>query len=217
MRLIRFRAAAALAAALAVGAGSARAGWLEAGDAGELPSTAQVSTGLLDFIAGAVSPVGDADMYLIHIANPAAFRATTVGTGGTLTDTQLFLFDSAGRGVLMNDDASSVTMRSTLPGFAGLAGNYYLAVTGYDRDPVSPGGQIFPDNPFNAVHGPTGPGGASPISGWNGGSATGTYRINLQGVSAAQAVPAPPAAVLAAIGMAGFGGLGWLRRRNAAA
>ena len=37
-------------------------------------------------------------------------------------------------------------------------GVYYLAISTFNSDPLSAGGPIFPNNPFTAVHGPTGPG-----------------------------------------------------------
>lgn len=43
-------------------------------------------------------------MYKIRITDAANFSATTEGSTGTLSDTQLFLFDSNGNGVTMSDD-----------------------------------------------------------------------------------------------------------------
>ena len=75
---------------------------------------------------------------------------------------------------------------ATLP-----AGDYFLALTTFNVDPVSPGGLfIFPNAPFQNVFGPTGPGGGAPISGWaNPGFTPGTYTINLTG--AAFSTPEP--------------------------
>src|SRR5215831_21080594 len=153
--------------------------WREVGTAGELPSTAQVTAGFgsLDGIIGTLNSTMHADMYQIFITGGGTFSATTVGTPGTLMDTQLFLFDANGKGVYANDDASSSTGRSTLP--AGIAigpltpGFYYLAISAFDRNPVSQptNDLIFPTFPFTGVFGPTGPGGASPISDWRGGGA----------------------------------------------
>lgn len=92
--------------------------WAEVGDAAELPGTAQITggAGSLDAITGSL-PSGS-DMFAIFITDPSTFSATTVGTPGSLFDTQLFLFDSLGFGVYANDDTPSVSLRSTLP--AGL-------------------------------------------------------------------------------------------------
>ena len=56
--------------------------WVEVGDAGGLPGTANmtVGSGPLTHITGTVSTSTDADMYLIFISSPASFSATTVGT-----------------------------------------------------------------------------------------------------------------------------------------
>jgi hypothetical protein len=176
--------------------------WAEVGDAGQLPGTAQiVSGGPLTNITGSFSSSGDADMYQFTITAPGLFSATTVGTGGTLADTQLFLFDAAGMGVAANDDFSG--FRSTLPVgnalYASLApGTYYLAISGFDANPVSVGGLIFP-NTFTGVHGPTGPGGASPVSSWSGATSTGTYEIALTA-----SAPEPGSILLLGTALAGL-------------
>ena len=168
------------------------ASWAEGtsgtGDAGELPATAQrPSSSLfgptpfiaLDTISGTLSSSTDRDMYRICKLPAGSASATTVGTPGTLSDTQLFLFNGSGLGVRANDD--SVGLRSTLPSEVLGWGVYYLAVSTFDSDPVSVGGLIFPSTPFTGVFGPTGPGGGSPISGWQGLVGTGTYTISLTG------------------------------------
>ena len=123
-------------------------------------------------------------MYQICLTGGGTFSAATVAPGSATFDTQLFLFDSAGNGVYANDDSAGPGNRSLLP-VGGLSpaggGTYYLAISAWDRDPVSGGGEIFPDT-FAAVVGPTGPGGALSITGWNGeGFNTGAYTIALTG------------------------------------
>jgi hypothetical protein len=199
--------------------------WREVGIAGELPSTAQVTAGggSLDQIIGELHSTTHADMYQIFITGGGTFSATTVGTPGTLNDTQLFLFDATGHGVYANDDANSSTRRSTLPAGNPLTpltpGLYYLAISAFDRDPV--GGPtndlIFPSfGPgFTGVVGPTGPGGAFPVSDWRGtGVETGTYVINLTG--AGFAVPEPGSLTLLSSGVAVFLAYAWRRHKKAA-
>lgn len=151
-------------------------------------------------------------MFQIFIDDPAGFSATTVGTPGTLVDTQLFLFNSTGFGVYANDDdPGGGTFGSTLP--AGdphsptTPGLYYLAISSFDLDPVSVGGLIFPNSPPTGVFGPTGPGGGDPISGWVGfGFGNGTYTISLTGARFASfaSVPEPGTLPLLVIGLAGL-------------
>jgi hypothetical protein len=197
------------AAMLLFAAAGAQADWAEVGDAGALPGTAQSVTGggPLTNITGTLASA-DADMFAVFILG--AFTATTVGTTGTVSDTQLFLFDSAGRGVLANDDASNLTSRSTISGTLA-PGIYYLAITEFNLDPVSSGGAIFP-GAFQGLHGPTGSGGASPITGWSASTpAGGTYQIDLAGVSI---VPLPPAAFAGFSGLTGVIGFSVIRRRR---
>lgn len=200
-----------LAAATVVSsAGVARGGWTEAGDAGQLPGTAQSVTGsgLLSMITGELGTT-DADMFAVFISG--AFTATTVDTPGSLADTQLFLFDSDGYGVLGNDDANSGTLRSTLSGSLD-PGIYYLAISAFNRDPFNAHGLIFPDLPRTDLHGPDGSGGAFPVTSWSDSPRpSGTYQINLSGVSV---VPLPPAALAGLSGLAGVLALGALRRRR---
>ncbi len=191
--------------------------WTEVGDAGDLPATAQVpfGVGALTSIRGFIgndrpNSLLDADMYRIHIPVPGAFSATTFGTGGTLVDTQLFLFDAAGFGVYANDDVPG-SPRSRLPAGHPLgppgAADYFLAISGSGRNPVSAGGLIFPTSPKTGVLGPAGLGGGMPISGWTGfHPRRGTYTINLTGAEfASAAVPAPAVPAPATLLLLGSG------------
>jgi hypothetical protein len=173
--------------------------WTESGDARDNIAQAQAPYGpsgfTLEVIEGKLRTLSDsstpldADIYKICITAPATFSAHTqtnpMNIAGTpVADTQLFLFNDGGSGIEANDDSLG-TLRSQLPA-ANLhsptsAGTYFLAISGYDRDPVSGAGEIFPDAPFTNVFGPTGPGGGQALSGWNGGSGVGTYRITLTG------------------------------------
>jgi hypothetical protein len=217
-----------LAAWLALTSLAAADIWTEVGDAGDLPSTAQitgfVSGNPLTEIRGIIDNRTDADMYAILLTGGGTFSATTVGTPGTLNDTQLFLFDAAGHGVYANDDASASTRRSTLPAGNPLtplsAGLYYLAIAPFGHVPVSAptNNQIFPSFPQTGVFGPTGPGGADPISGWKGTAPPndnfpGTYTIRLTG--AQTFVPEPGTLTLAGFGLLTVLGYGWYRRKHA--
>ena len=220
------------AAALAVAPAAGASAYTENGDAGSLPATAQFTLGAgpgpLTSISGTISSTTDRDMYEIYISGDGTFSATTVGQPGTVFDTQLFLFDSNGRGVFANDDdpngAGASQFRSTLPAGDPLSpltpGIYYLLIDNSPSFPTGTGGVIFPNYVTSpaaetAVVGPTGPGGASPITGFSGsGTETGTYTIALTG---ATAVPEPGALALMLSAAPGLYAVARLRRRRAAA
>jgi hypothetical protein len=158
----------------------------EIGDAGELPGTAMVvaGSGPLNAIRGN-NTGSDVDMYLFEMCDPGQFSATTVG--GATWDTQLFLFDSQGRGISHNDDSSS-TLQSTLTNLYTWnlpAGRYLLAISGYNRDPLNAAGQLIWNNtPFGVERQPDGPGaiaGDITVAFWTGTSGSGVYQINLTG------------------------------------
>jgi hypothetical protein len=164
-------------------------------------------------------------MFAVWVTDPAAFSATTVGTTGTLENSQLFLFDAAGFGVYANDnDPGGGTLSSTLP--AGHAfgpptpGLYFLAISGSSNwDPVSAAGIIFPTSPRSGVFGPSGPGGGAPISGWSGFGSFGSYTITLTGAAAAgAAAPIPePSTIVLMSAFIPIGGLyGWYHRKRSA-
>jgi hypothetical protein len=106
-------------------------------------------------------------MYLIHMDNPSCFRATLCG--GTTMDTQLWLFDVNGLGVSFDDDDPACGFQSTVTGaFAGGAGDYYLAVSGWDTDALNPGAlAIWADTPYDTERAPDGPGAPGPIASWS--------------------------------------------------
>jgi hypothetical protein len=179
------------------------------GDAGPLLSNAQVVTGFgpISSIRGSLDAFADSgdfqDMYRIEIDCPTAitFKAGTDPSFGGSGDfnTQLWLFDANGLGLLGNND---VTPSLGLSGFGNQAtdatgvivsapGTYYIAVSGLGSVPVNAGGQAlfsFGSNPLE-VSGPDGPGGSTPIAGWSANGAVGEYVIGLNPCS--QFVPPP--------------------------
>lgn len=134
------------------------------GEAGALPSSAMdVTSDLgnirLDSIVGSISQ--RVDLFKIYIGWDEIFLATTANQGQTVyEDTQLFLFDENGYGISANDDTpvedwgryNPSSNRSTIrvdprSGTGVLpAGLYYIGISGYDIDPVSNLGYIFPNN-----------------------------------------------------------------------
>jgi hypothetical protein len=162
------------------------------------------------------------DMYLIHIDGGGTFSATTVG--GASFDTELFLFDANGKGVYANDDASGDFAPSTLRANHSLTpitpGDYYLAITQCCSAPISDAGQIFTIAGANhrALSGPTGPGGASPVTGYTGGFVQtpggGSYQIFLTGAHAS-VVPEPNVFALMLAGLSIIGLSARHRRKTA--
>lgn len=229
---LRRWAAPVLVAGLAAALPAQAADWTEIGDAGQLISTAQNARyglpGPLDGIVGNLSPDGDIDLFFIHIADFTTFSATTVDPLTSLgLDTRLFLFDSTGKGIALNDDESLIELRSTLLGgdplYSSLtAGDYYLGVTTFDVRPQSAGGDMWDPAPLDTTItvGPNGPGGAGTLTGWDtsgAGSYEPNYRIQLTGATlSVDPVPEPGAVATGVV----FGGglLGLLlraRRRRA--
>ncbi len=162
-------------------------GWDEfgngGGDAGDLPETAQ-STGSdpITAIRGQLD-TDDVDMYAIYIEDPATFSATTVG--GASFDTQLWLFDSNGKGVVANDDSGGLQSRiDNTSGCITQPGVYYLAISRFARNAAGcEGGGIWAGRTNNC------PNGAEPnsrVAGWfNSTAFAGEYRIFLTGVRGA--------------------------------
>ena len=189
--MIRFPLALAAAALLlfAPMAGAAA----ETGDAGDLPPGAQdLTSQRVTQIDGSFADTSDVDLYRLCLPGGGSFSASTVGW--TLVDTQLFLFDSSGLGVYGNDDDGSLR-QSTLPAGDPLtpqaAGEYYLAVAPYNRDPNSDAGPIFA--PLGPLLAPTGVGGGQPVRGWSGRlSGMGPYRVVLSGASCVAPDTTPP-------------------------
>jgi hypothetical protein len=159
----------------------AQVDWTEQGDAGDLPETAQ-ATGTdtstpLRTISGTLD-ANDVDMFAIYIADPSAFRAET-NTTTTDFDSQLWLFDVNGNGIVHDDDsAGSLRSRITnanncIPG----PGIYYIAISRWNRDPIDCDGNAIWTSASNACA----VAGRSRVASWTGSTSAGTYQIVLQG------------------------------------
>jgi hypothetical protein len=147
---------------------------VEAGDAGDLPLTAQIVESVpLTGISGTLG-AGDKDMYKMRILDGAQVFTAEVSVGG---DSQLFLFDSAGRGVLTNDDVDAIFPRSRISSVLP-AGEYFLAISEFNNDPLSGVELIFNEPPPNATIGPLDP--TAQITGWTLPEGSGfSYQISL--------------------------------------
>lgn len=214
-----------VSAACLVFSGALHAQHVEVGDAGSSATTAQgtgnVAGQALTTIGGTLSLTGDADFYLINISTPSLFSATTVG--GTLVDTQIYLFTLAGAPVYLNDDANGASLQSLLPAGSFLGpqapGTYILGISVSGVDPVNSSNQtLFAPATFSTdVRGP-----ASNTFGTVAGvfdnssfSDSGAYSIALTGAMTS-VVPEPSTTALLLAG-AVFVGAAAMRRRNRSA
>ena len=195
-----------LATSALMAAASAQITYQEQGDAGDLPETAQATGTDTSTALGAIRGTLEAngvDMYAIYIADPANFSATTVNNQTTF-DTQLWLFDAQGKGVVFNDQAVGTNLDlSRIDNSTGCltgrsAGVYYIAISRYNRDAIGcEDGLIWANSPFRAVRCPDGPERGSRVAGWVGTTpVAGNYEITLTGAFTAPAQsnipPCPP-------------------------
>lgn len=187
-------------------------------DAGSTVNTAKKLTGSgqLSSINGVLTGdnrgEGDyQDVYEVFISDPVAFRLNFVPTEGGF-DTMLWLFGEDGRGLLGNND-SHIDGEPTPLSFLGNQssdgsfqlvnpGRYYIAISGFNSQPVSKAGSIFNfgDDPF-AVYGAQGQGANAPQIGWTQNGDTGSYFLHLEGV---EFIPIPAPGALALLGLAGL-------------
>jgi hypothetical protein len=149
------------------------------GDAADLPASAQAVTitGTVERITGRLVP-SDVDMYCIQICDFANFRAAS---GGSL-DSQMWLFNSSGLGVSFSDDTATGTLGVLTSQFVTANGQYYLAISQYDRDAVdSAGVALWNDMPFGVERQPDGMG-VGAVRGWAGSTGGNVdYSITLTG------------------------------------
>ena len=168
-----FQARALVVAALAISMAEVSQGaiYLESGDTGQLPGTAQAAagTGSSLEIQGTLIDGFDVDMFRIWIADPASFFAMTVESPFFVSDPQLFLFDSAGAGVYMNDDGDGLGSQSALPQSHALGpilpGVYYLAMGWFDNEPLTGAGRVFVNG--TGTSGPNPMTAGMPVISWN--------------------------------------------------
>jgi len=177
-------------------------GYIENGDAGELPGTAAIvnnGSGALTVIHGSFNRFTDADMYRIRICDPQNFSANMTWSGlGEVT-----LFTTGGVGIAQRfgyNGPAQITNQfvSSLP-----AGEYDLAVSAFVKMPQDSlaqnlwlNGHIIPPNTFptydNIERAPDGPGAANPIDHWDqGGGQDGPYTVTLTGACFISSGPPP--------------------------
>jgi hypothetical protein len=204
-----------LAFPAAVGAST----WTELGDAGASLATANtVTSANPTAILGEVGSTQDADLYALLLTAGVPFAATSSGAGAVsdIFDTQLFLFDSGGRGLRYNDDIVVTNFYSSIRFTPSLSGRYYLGISAVNFNPLDAGGNfIYLSDPFNPAATP-GASSRGALASWAPGPSgltdSGRYRISVTGASAA-AVPEPGTALLVLLGFAGLAAF-WRRGRS---
>lgn len=171
MKVFQARAITAAALAISLAGVSQGAIYLESGDTGQLPAASQDATGtgpLLE-IRGSLIDGFDVDMFRIWITAPSSFLAQTLESPFFVSDPQLFLFDSSGAGVYMNDDGDGLGSQSFLPPAhpAGpfLPGFYYLAIGWFDNEPLTGASKMFLEGPGANRPDPATAG--MPLTSWN--------------------------------------------------
>ena len=185
-------------------------------DAGSSPATAQIITinspilRITGQLMGlALQGEGDfQDVYLFSISEPTNFKIDLTASGsGASFDSCLWLFSIDGKPLLGNNDAAPGVLGSLLtnqsndgPSFTiTVPGLYYLAITGFNSQPLDATGKpLFPESVFTAGNITGGLGGRFD-GGWSESGIAGTYAIETTGVSG---VPAP--GVVALLAMAGL-------------
>jgi len=147
--------------AAALGAGV----WLEGGDAGELVSTAQNTsgTGQLTTIEGSFQNDSDTDMYCIQVTDTAGFAAYITCTA--FADHDLWLFDPTGFGVAHSDGCTAGVVKLTGQ-FVPSPGTYYLAVSISDAEATSSSGTIWDPPASGLERAPDGPGAPNALTSW---------------------------------------------------
>ena len=197
--------------------------YISNGTGGDLLTNAQIVSSVqgqaLTAITGSlplINGTSGGNLFEIYISQPTQFSASTTNLSGgeNAFDTQLFLFDSSGLGIEANDDDPNTGQeQSLLPSGSSYlanasAGDYYLLIEGSSRYPADSSGQlIFPnftdgETQSDALVGPTGPGGDSPLAAFTGNSNQGgNYSIALTGAEFI-AVPEPSAMLLLALATA---------------
>lgn len=174
---------------------------LEAGDAGDLPATAQIVTSFdtLTSISGSITSPLDVDMYRLALPR-AVLLSLSVAPTSTI-DSQLFFFSSIGSGLVANDDMG-LSLDAELT--ADLSpGVYYLGVTSWDRRPTNAANlPLFGD----ASGAPLMPINSGPVTGWTGSGAIGSYIINVS------EIPEPETYALMCAGISVIGAVARRRR-----
>ncbi|HAZ47376.1 MAG TPA: hypothetical protein DCZ55_23700 [Cyanobacteria bacterium UBA11371] len=158
----------------------------ESVDAGEFlvnagQSNSQPAGTPLTGINGNLGDGDNIDLYQIYLPS-----GTFTATGSSGQDTQLFLFNDSGLGVIGGNDPNSPDFNPSISTNISTAGNYYLGISLVGFNPQSASGPIFAIDPTtNGVQDPSIPGSgfSSSLNGWSTGfsPAQEGYTISVSG------------------------------------
>lgn len=144
--------------------------WTEAGDAGSLVASAQVTAGSgpLQSISGSLAEHGDVDVYCLQLnAAPPAGLVLAAFNCASQAYPSMYLFDANGMGVIANMLCWGGSKYLVAPNGSLAPGLYYLAISHPGYLPQSAGGPIW-----NYTQGgqtpPDGSGGGFPLVSWVG-------------------------------------------------
>lgn len=143
--------------------------WSEVGDAGDLPVSAQATSGIggLGSLSGTLSSASDVDMYCVQTSAMVRVYGYPVLTITCWSDLSpnVWVFDANGMGISTNESCAGgfkTLTTATLVPFT----TYYVAVSYSGVIPVSAGGPMWLSAPGERT--PDGPGAASAVTGWAG-------------------------------------------------
>lgn len=197
----------------------------EIDDSGQLISTAQIigsvanpatSTATdpsLTSITGAISSTNNADLFGIFLTAGQLFTATTTPVQAVNYDSQLFLFDSQGFGLVANDNINNSFILSSISFTPTTSGIYYLGISGYNYDPRSANNDyIFADTRTGQISPVAGAGALASWTNRTIGTPTVTFSYAI-GLTGAAPVPEP---VMGGsfLAFAGLGMLSAFRRKK---
>ncbi|HQV04925.1 M10 family metallopeptidase C-terminal domain-containing protein [Novosphingobium sp.] len=98
---------------------------------GDTTTTATISPG--SFVSVTIDTAGDSDWFAISLVAGQTYTFSTI-LAGTLGDSILTLYNSAGTAILTNDDANSSNLFSEITFTATSTGTFFLGVAGYDLE-----------------------------------------------------------------------------------